>query len=124
MKLILSAAVCFLPALGCSNSSTDGGKTNGGGAGDSGDTENTYGQCELDPTWICPEVCDRMTCAGMTSECIRACSAELQDCDTESLQATCACFETHLADVVCQTWEAAQPAWDSCIGAIGCFDDY
>jgi hypothetical protein len=123
MKLILTAAVCFLPVLGCSNSSTDGGKTDGEGTDDT-NANILNGMCQQDPTWICPEVCDRMTCAGMTSECIRTCTAELQDCDTESLQATCACFETHLSDVVCQTWEAAQPAWDSCIGAIGCFDDY
>jgi hypothetical protein len=118
MKLIFSAALCFLGVLACANGSSNPSKT------DNGDTDSSTGWCEQDPTWICPELCDLMTCAGMTSECIRACSAELQDCGSDELKATCACFESHLDGVVCQTWEAAQPAWDSCISAIGCFDDY
>jgi|GEM_PF-4896109 len=80
--------------------------------------------CEMDPTWICPELCGLMDCGGPQSDCINACTAELNDCDEEELFDTCTCFETHLSETVCQTWEAAQPDWEDCIQSIGCFDDY
>ena len=94
----------------------------GSGKVETADTTSTW--CLSDATWVCPELCDRMSCTGLSSDCIRDCSAELQDCTPADFTSTCDCFEEHLKDVVCQTWEAAQPGWDSCISEIGCFDDY
>jgi hypothetical protein len=91
---------------------------------DAQEGDSAEGLCAPDPTWICPELCDRMSCTGLSSDCIRDCTAELQDCEAEQLDATCDCFDQVLGDVVCQTWEAAQPDWDACVTQVACFDDY
>jgi hypothetical protein len=118
MQIVLVSLAFYACGQGDNNPFTQTG-TKDENVGDS-----ATGFCQQDETWICPELCDRMSCGGMDPDCIRACSAELQDCKSSEMLATCSCFDTYLVDVVCQTWEEAQPMWDACISKITCFDDY
>lgn len=122
MKLITSIAMLLLAFSACGKGDGNAFGTNSGKDGNTEDSATGF--CQQDETWICPELCDRMSCGGMDPDCIRICSTELQDCTSSDLAATCSCFETYLTDVVCQTWEEAQPMWDACISEIACFDDY